>query len=505
MAHHPMRGFRVPAAPETSTRRILVCLRVFGLLLTFSFSGWILTGCSGLKGSQSINSAAPSITLQPANQSVTAGQTATFTVAATGTAPLSYQWRKNGTAVAGATSSTYAMPSTTSSDNGSQFSVVVSNTAGSVTSAAATLTVSAAPVAPSITKQPASKSVTAGQPATFTVTATGTAAPLGYQWRKNGTAIAGAASSSYTTPPTTSSDNGSQFSVVVSNRAGSVTSTAATLTVSSSAQPPFGHVFIVVEENTNYAQVIGSASMPYLNGLINQYGLATQYYASTNPSIGNYFMLTTGQILTNNDGEVPQSFPVSADNVVRELVAVGKTWKAYAEDLPSVGYTGGNSGNYAVRHNPLAYMTDVQNSSVQKQNLVPFTQFPQDLASGNLPDYSFIVPNLCNDAHDCGLNVADTWLQANIGPLITSQQFQRDGLLIIVFDESDSDNTHGDGRVVALLFSPPSSRTAHQSTTLYQHQSVLRLMLEGLGIKTLPGAAATAPKMWEFFTFPPPS
>ena len=392
-----------------------MCLRVFGLLLTFSFSGWILTGCSGLKGSQSINSAAPSITLQPANQSVTAGQTATFTVAATGTAPLSYQWRKNGTA------------------------------------------------------------------------------------------IAGAASSSYTTPPTTSSDNGSQFSVVVSNRAGSVTSTAATLTVSSSAQPPFGHVFIVVEENTNYAQVIGSASMPYLNGLINQYGLATQYYANTHPSIGNYFMLTTGQILTNNDGEVPQGFPVSADNVVRELVAVGKTWKAYAEDLPSVGYTGGNSGNYAVRHNPLAYMTDVQNSSVQKQNLVPFTQFPQDLASGNLPDYSFIVPNLCNDAHDCGLNVADTWLQANIGPLITSQQFQRDGLLIIVFDESDSDNTHGGGRVVAVLISPPSSRAAYQSTTLYQHQSVLRLMLEGLGIKTLPGAAATAPKMWEFFTFPPPS
>ena len=193
MAHHPMRGFRVPAAPETSTRRILVCLRVFGLLLTFSFSGWILTGCSGLKGSQSINSAAPSITLQPANQSVTAGQTATFTVAATGTAPLSYQWRKNGTAVAGATSSTYAMPSTTSSDNGSQFSVVVSNTAGSVTSAAATLTVSAAPVAPSITKQPASQSVTAGQTATFTVTlstASGLAVSVNYA-TSNGTATSG--------------------------------------------------------------------------------------------------------------------------------------------------------------------------------------------------------------------------------------------------------------------------------------------------------------------------
>src|SRR2546426_12523466 len=140
MAHHPMRGFRVPAAPETSTRRILVCLRVFGLLLTFSFSGWILTGCSGLKGSQSINSAAPSITLQPANQSVTAGQTATFTVAATGTAPLRYQWQKNGLPI-GANSPSYTTPATTIADNGAQFTVVVSNSAGSVTSNAATLTV----------------------------------------------------------------------------------------------------------------------------------------------------------------------------------------------------------------------------------------------------------------------------------------------------------------------------------------------------------------------------
>src|SRR5207302_4657216 len=201
------------------------------------------------------------------------------------------------------------------------------------------------------------------------------------------------------------------------------------------------------------AQVIGSASMPYLNGLINQYGLATQYYANTHPSIGNYFMLTTGQILTNNDGEVPQGFPVSADNVVRELVAVGKTWKAYAEDLPSVGYTGGNSGNYAVRHNPLAYLTDVQNSPTQVRNLVPFTQFATDLASGTLPEYSFIVPNLCNDGHDCSITTADTWLQTHIDPLIKSALFQKDGLLIITTDESENDNTNGRGRVVNVLSS----------------------------------------------------
>ncbi|MCX8004390.1 MAG: immunoglobulin domain-containing protein [Burkholderiaceae bacterium] len=173
---------------------------------------------------------APSITAHPQNQTVTAGQTATFSVTAAGSAPLSYQWRRNGTDIAGATASTYTTPATTLADNGAQFTVVVSNAAGSVTSNPATLTVQAAPVPPSITAQPQSASVTEGQTATFTVTATGTA-PLSYQWRRNGTAIAGATASTYTTPATTLADNGAQFTVVVSNAAGSVTSNPATLTV----------------------------------------------------------------------------------------------------------------------------------------------------------------------------------------------------------------------------------------------------------------------------------
>lgn len=185
--------------------------------------------------------------------------------------------------------------------------------------------------------------------------------------------------------------------------------------------------------------------MPYLNSLINQFGLATQYYANTHPSIGNYFSLATGQILTNDDSQTPSSFPVSSDNVVRELVAAGKTWKSYAEDLPSVGYLGGNTGNYYVRHNPLAYMMDVQNSPTQQQNLVPFTQFAADLASGSLPSYSFIVPNACDDAHNCDLGTADNWLKTNLDPLIKNSAFQNDGLLIIAFDESANDDTDGGG------------------------------------------------------------
>src|SRR5882762_2891368 len=212
---------------------------VFATLLFVTLGVITQSGCGGLTsaGAPNTNSGAPSLTTQPASQAVAVGQTATFSVAATGTAPLSYQWQKNGAAIIGATSSTYTTPATTTSDNGAQFTVVVSNSVGKATSNAATLTVSATAVAPSITTQPASQTVTAGQTATFSVAATGTA-PLSYQWQKNGAAITGATSSTYTTPATTTSDNGAQFTVVVSNSVGKATSNAATLTVSAAAVAP---------------------------------------------------------------------------------------------------------------------------------------------------------------------------------------------------------------------------------------------------------------------------
>jgi hypothetical protein len=155
-------------------------------------------------------------------------------VVATGTAPLSYQWQQNGVNIAGATSSSYTTPATTTAQSGTKFDVVVTNSAGSATSTSATLTVNAAAVAPTITTQPASQTVTAGQTATFSVVATGTA-PLSYQWQQNGVNIAGATSSSYTTPATTTAQSGTTFDVVVSNSAGSVTSTSATLTVNAAS------------------------------------------------------------------------------------------------------------------------------------------------------------------------------------------------------------------------------------------------------------------------------
>jgi hypothetical protein len=180
---------------------------------------------------------APTITTQPANQTVAAGQTATFSVVATGAGTLTYQWSMNGTAITGATSATYTTPATTASNNGEQFAVTVTNSAGSVTSNAAVLTVtSTQSSAPTITTQPANQTVAAGQTATFSVVATGTGT-LTYQWSMNGTAITGATSATYTTPATAASTNGEQFAVTVTNSAGSVTSNAAVLTVTTGTTP----------------------------------------------------------------------------------------------------------------------------------------------------------------------------------------------------------------------------------------------------------------------------
>jgi len=177
-------------------------------------------------------STAPSVTTQPASQSIAVGQPATFKVVASGTAPISYQWQKNGTAISGATAAIYTTPATTSVDNGETFRVVISNPVGSVTSSSATLSLAVSRVAPLVTSQPVSQHVAVGQSATFSVAAIGTA-PLAYQWMKNGSNISGANGTSYTTPPATTTDSGTTYAVALSNPVGQNTSQAAILTVAS--------------------------------------------------------------------------------------------------------------------------------------------------------------------------------------------------------------------------------------------------------------------------------
>jgi hypothetical protein len=274
--------------------------------------------------------------------------------------------------------------------------------------------------------------------------------------------------------------------------------------------PLFAHVFIVVEENHSFNDVIGNSNMPYLNSLVSANGLATQYYADAHPSLPNYFVLTTGEgtSITGPEGDLFSGM-VTQDNVVRALTAAGKTWKCYAESLPSPGYLGIDMGNYVRRHDPFTYFSDVQSSSSQASNIVDFTRLAADISNSALPDYAFIVPDVANDAHNCppGMTAcsdeqklanADQWLASNIKPLLASSAFQN-SLLVITFDEGDAtDIAHGGGQVATVIVSS-LAKPGFKSTTFYQHESTLRLMMEGLGVPDLPGGASSAPDMGEFF------
>jgi hypothetical protein len=275
----------------------------------------------------------PAITAQPANQSVTLGQTATFSVSASGTAPMSYQWQKSGVNIAGATAASYTTPATTSADNGSQFAVVVSNVAGSVSSAAAILNVYSVPT---ISTQPASQTVSSGQTATFSVVALGTA-PLSYQWQKAGANIGGATAATYTTPATTSADNGSLFDVVVSNSLGSVTSNSVTLNVNSlptiTTQP--SNQTVTAGQKATFTVVasgMGSLSYQWQKGGVNITGATSTSYttpatvASDNGSQFQVIVSDTGGSVTSNDATLTvNSPPAITSQPSNETVTVGQT------------------------------------------------------------------------------------------------------------------------------------------------------------------------------------
>ncbi len=300
----------------------------------------------------------------------------------------------------------------------------------------------------------------------------------------------------FTAPATAGSVTVTATSAQDTTKSGTASVTVQLLTAQSK------HVVIVMEENQGYPTVVGNTTdWPNLNSLIANGALPTNYYANTHPSIGNYFMLTTGQILTNDD---TSTTVWNVDNMARRMLASGISFKVYAEGITQ-GYVGGDTGLYLIRHNPFAMLSDVaSNAQVANAVIWPFSQFASDLASDTLPEFSFIVPDVDDDAHNGTPLQADTWLQTNVvAPLSNYSAFASggDGILIVGFDEAaDTDTTNGGGHVSPVFWGPNVKVGYTQtSTTLYQHQSLLRTVMEALQLANPPGAAASAPSMAEFF------
>ena len=266
--------------------------------------------------------------------------------------------------------------------------------------------------------------------------------------------------------------------------------------------PTSHHVVLVMEENQSYSTVAGNAAVwPHLNALMKQGAQPTSYYGDAHPSIGNYFMLTTGQLLTSDDSSTAIW---NVDNLARRMLSANVSFKVYAEGIKQ-GYLGGDTGLYLIRHNPFAMLSDVAGSAtVANQVIQPFSQFLTDVNNKTLPAFSFVVPDIDDDAHSGTPQQADSWLQSNvIGPLAANPAFQSggDGVLVVDFDEAaTSDTTNGGGHVAPTLWGPiVKSGYVQTSTTVYQHQSMLRTIMEVLSLANYPGAAAGAPDMSEFF------
>ena len=266
--------------------------------------------------------------------------------------------------------------------------------------------------------------------------------------------------------------------------------------------PHSQHVVLVMEENQSYSSVAGNmTACPNLNALIKAGALATNYYADAHPSIPNYFMLTTGQTLTFDDTSTKVW---NVDNIARRMLASNVSFKVYAEGIKQ-GYLGGNTGLYVIRHNPFAMLSDVAtNMQIANQVIQPFTQFTTDVANKTPPAFSFVVPDINDDAHSGTPQAADSWLQSNvIGPLAANPAFQSggDGVLIVLFDESlGTDIANGGGHVACVLWGPIVKAGFKQtSANTYQHQNMLRTVMEVLNLSNPPGVGAGAADMSEFF------
>jgi hypothetical protein len=184
------------------------------------------------------------------------------------------------------------------------------------------------------------------------------------------------------------------------------------LTGVASAQtvPRSTHVWIITEENHSYEDVVGSSQMPYYNQLLNQYGLATQFYSNQHSSLPALMWLVAGASVETNNLTV--SCNHNNDNIVRELLKHQYTWRSYQENMPYAGYQGlygGTDNTYARRHNPLIDFSDVCPGTGQYKNSVPYSQMATDFAQGNMANYAYITPDLGEDAHDGTLGAADQW------------------------------------------------------------------------------------------------
>lgn len=248
------------------------------------------------------------------------------------------------------------------------------------------------------------------------------------------------------------------------------------------------HVIVVMLENAEYGEVIGSAAAPYVNALARRYGLMTRSYAIRHPSLPNYLALTSGS--THGVDSDCTDCVVSATNIVDQLERAHISWGAYLEDVPSSCFTGAQAGGYAKKHNPFAYYTDIVGSPARCAHLQGFGQLAAAVRAGRLPTYTWISPNLCDDGHDCGVAGADRFLARTVPGLL--RELGPRGFLVLQWDEGTSSKgccAVAAGGHIATIVAGPRVRSGARSATPIDQYGVLGSIDEAFGLPALGGAA----------------
>lgn len=271
--------------------------------------------------------------------------------------------------------------------------------------------------------------------------------------------------------------------------------------------PRSSHVWVINEENHGYEQIVGNSQMPYFNKLIQEYGLATQFYSDRHTSLPALMWFVAGASVETNEDTT--SCQHSEDNLVRELMKKGYSWHSYQEDLPNAGYEGLYGNLYWRRHNPLIDFTDVCPSTGQNKNIVPFTQLAKDFDAGKMVNYAWITPDVNDDAHNGSLEEADKWLQDHVPAILARPEFSSggDGILFIVWDESELSGDDrcsatvktGCGGHTAILVIGAKVKADYKSTITYHNENVLSTVCAAMGLGTCPGAGARVAPMADFF------
>jgi phosphatidylinositol-3-phosphatase len=302
-----------------------------------------------------------------------------------------------------------------------------------------------------------------------------------------------------TTQPVTSTPTKPVTSTATVTTSVAITTTPTPQAGTSGKIPNFDHIVLILLENRNYKDVIGNLKMPHLNILAQQNVLLSNYFAVRHPSLPNYIALMSGstQNITN---DCTDCF-INEPNLADRIESSGRTWKSYLESMPSPCFIG-DAKPYVQKHNPLIYFDSVRlDTNRCNRSVVPLTSLDDDLAANQLPNFLFIMPNMCNSGHDCDSQTADIWINNMVAKLKTSPALGKNSLIVITYDEGSEKSTgsccglgaKAGGQVATVLISPIAKQKFNDSTA-YSHYSMLKMILSAWNLSDI-GQSSSAPQI----------